>query len=162
MWKRVLSAVLERTGGTLAPASAADEALVRRFLHATERLHILVRGRDDEDIVTWAATDRRVLMVERELLEAPEIRSVAHEWVEWVEERRDAAHTTILLHTWRRRYRLDGVDPVAAREFVARVADEADARRAQHGAPLAQGSTVAHTAAGSAGPVAGMDRSWGA
>lgn len=117
MLEQLLDAVrrrMDRAGIALGD----DLSALARRLGPEEPIDAHVRGRDEDETIVWAATSRRVLIVERELFE----RDVEAVW--WRDAREvmvypHGAVAMIALTTTRKVYHVDGVPLQDAEAFAA-------------------------------------------
>ncbi|MBL0889118.1 MAG: hypothetical protein IBJ19_00760, partial [Gemmatimonadaceae bacterium] len=85
-----------------------------------ERIEQHVRGHDDDERLLWAATPRRLFLVEREMFER-DVRELAYGDVRLVERRPAPRGTALVLRTVRKTYVIEGVDDLHADAFIAYV-----------------------------------------
>jgi hypothetical protein len=127
--------VARRRLGQTGLALGDDLRALESRLVPDERIEQHVRGHDDDERLLWAATPRRLFLVERETFER-DVREVAYGDVRLVERRPAGRGTALVLGTARKTYVMEGVDGMLADAFVAYVR----ARLAPPGTVYAAGS----------------------
>jgi putative oligomerization/nucleic acid binding protein/PH (Pleckstrin Homology) domain-containing protein len=105
MFDQLLNVAKRHLGQRAWPLGDDLDAL-RSWLGPDERVEHFVRGYDDDERLLWAATPRRLLLVERERFDR-EVREVSYAEVRGIEQRAGRFGPALALVTTRKTYAID-------------------------------------------------------
>jgi hypothetical protein len=112
MFDQLLNVAKRHLGQHAWPLGDDLDAL-RSWLGPGERVEHYVRGYDDDERLLWAATPRRLLLVERERFER-DVREVSYAEVRGIEQRPGRLGPALALVTTRKTYVIDLENDTAA------------------------------------------------